>query len=253
MEGNYVMALDVGTTTIRCHLIDKSTYVIGMASDQVELLYPETGREEIDPEKLWTTVLKVVRAAVQIATSKIEELEKERYNHFVSPVLILGSKSIFDPIKKINLPLFKTTPTKKKCKLQQNFRYPVRDTVGPLALDGLDIHQPIQVLGLYGEYPIATPEPKLSFLKVNRHWSPRTARCVDPCYTKAKLANSLARHAGPFTGHAGAYTDHAAPHTLDTLAHTLSMLSTTVHASPDTLVHTLITLLHKHWTRWLIH
>nr|CAD7439507.1 unnamed protein product [Timema bartmani] len=34
MEGNYVMALDVGTTTIRCHLIDKSTYVIGMASDQ---------------------------------------------------------------------------------------------------------------------------------------------------------------------------------------------------------------------------
>nr|CAD7194093.1 unnamed protein product [Timema douglasi] len=41
---------------------------------EVELLYPETGREEIDPEKLWTTVLKVIRSAVENAGVSLNQV-----------------------------------------------------------------------------------------------------------------------------------------------------------------------------------
>nr|CAD7439506.1 unnamed protein product [Timema bartmani] len=122
-----------------------------MVVAQVELLYPETGREEIDPEKLWTTVLKVVRAAVQNieipATSK-EEADSRKGLRIMSAAQS-GLRSIM--ISSVDMDVFVILI--------------VRDTVGPPALDRLDIHQPTQVLGLYGEYPIATPEPKLSFLK----------------------------------------------------------------------------------------
>ncbi|XP_063242555.1 putative glycerol kinase 5 isoform X2 [Bacillus rossius redtenbacheri] len=67
MEGKFVLALDVGTTTVRCHVLDECTTAQGIAQEQVELLYPEIGREEIDPEKLWTIILKVMRDALSKA------------------------------------------------------------------------------------------------------------------------------------------------------------------------------------------
>ncbi|XP_049960923.1 putative glycerol kinase 5 isoform X1 [Schistocerca serialis cubense] len=64
MDGLFVAALDVGTTTIRCHILDETTSVVGTAVRQVELLYPEPGYVEIDPETLWDAVLGVLKGAL---------------------------------------------------------------------------------------------------------------------------------------------------------------------------------------------
>ena len=36
MESKYVLALDVGTTTVRCYVLDQSTAAIGIASEEVK-------------------------------------------------------------------------------------------------------------------------------------------------------------------------------------------------------------------------
>jgi glycerol kinase len=38
MEGKYVLALDVGTTTVRCYVLDQSTAVIGKACQEVSYI-----------------------------------------------------------------------------------------------------------------------------------------------------------------------------------------------------------------------
>jgi glycerol kinase len=38
MEGKYVLALDVGTTTVRCYVLDQSTAVIGKACQEVSFI-----------------------------------------------------------------------------------------------------------------------------------------------------------------------------------------------------------------------
>ena len=35
MDSKYVLAMDVGTTTMRCHILDQSTAVIGKACYEV--------------------------------------------------------------------------------------------------------------------------------------------------------------------------------------------------------------------------
>jgi glycerol kinase len=38
MEGKYVLALDVGTTTVRCYVLDQSTAVVGEAYQEVSFV-----------------------------------------------------------------------------------------------------------------------------------------------------------------------------------------------------------------------
>ncbi|KAK9891060.1 hypothetical protein WA026_013386 [Henosepilachna vigintioctopunctata] len=78
MEGlhNFI-SLDIGTTTIRCLIIDSSTRVLGSAFAKVELLYPEECRVEIDPEWLWDTIISVVKNALydaKISASEVKSL-----------------------------------------------------------------------------------------------------------------------------------------------------------------------------------
>ncbi|KAK7861772.1 hypothetical protein R5R35_010789 [Gryllus longicercus] len=67
MDGKFVAALDVGTTTIRCYIFDQSTIAVGSACDKVRLLYPQPGRVEIDPEELWKAAVGVVNGAIKAA------------------------------------------------------------------------------------------------------------------------------------------------------------------------------------------
>ncbi|GLH12946.1 Uncharacterized protein GBIM_17603 [Gryllus bimaculatus] len=65
MDGKFVAALDVGTTTIRCYIFDQSTTAVGSACDKVRLLYPQPGHVEIDPEELWKAAVGVVNDAIK--------------------------------------------------------------------------------------------------------------------------------------------------------------------------------------------
>ncbi|KAH0539310.1 putative glycerol kinase 5 [Cotesia glomerata] len=66
----YIVALDVGTTTIRCHILDNKAVTIASAAEKVELLYPKAAYVEINPDQLWESIIKVLKDAVD--ASKID-------------------------------------------------------------------------------------------------------------------------------------------------------------------------------------
>jgi len=61
--GKYVMALDVGTTTIRSMVYDVKGRVVGTAARPVQYLQGD-GRTEIDPDLLWDDALSVMKSSV---------------------------------------------------------------------------------------------------------------------------------------------------------------------------------------------
>ncbi|KOB58237.1 putative glycerol kinase 5 [Operophtera brumata] len=60
MEEQFILALDIGTSTIRSYIYNSRADVVGKAVDQVILHYPSAGCVEIDPEELWESVVAVV-------------------------------------------------------------------------------------------------------------------------------------------------------------------------------------------------
>lgn len=88
-EKKYIAALDIGTTSLRCFIYDSNVRICGVASEKVkcidivaihcrrlkiflrfikiELLYPQPGYCEINPDDLWTAVLKTIREAIENA------------------------------------------------------------------------------------------------------------------------------------------------------------------------------------------
>uniref|UniRef100_A0AAY5EBX4 Carbohydrate kinase FGGY N-terminal domain-containing protein n=1 Tax=Electrophorus electricus TaxID=8005 RepID=A0AAY5EBX4_ELEEL len=69
------LSLDVGTTSIRCHVYDKNATVRGSCSAKVSLLYPEPGWVEMDPEDLWRSFVTVVKGAVHDSGLQMCQME----------------------------------------------------------------------------------------------------------------------------------------------------------------------------------
>ncbi|XP_017058066.1 putative glycerol kinase 5 [Drosophila ficusphila] len=63
----YILALDVGTTCVRSFVLDDRCVVRGSAVDAVELLNPQPGYFEIEPEILWRKIVNVITLAVKDA------------------------------------------------------------------------------------------------------------------------------------------------------------------------------------------
>ncbi|XP_071764110.1 glycerol kinase 5 [Centroberyx gerrardi] len=72
---SFILAVDVGTTSIRCHVYDKDAKVRGSCSTKVVLLYPEPGLVEMDPDALWKGFVTVVKGAVQDAGLQMRQIE----------------------------------------------------------------------------------------------------------------------------------------------------------------------------------
>lgn len=64
---SYIAAVDVGTTSIRCQIINSQALCISTASETINLLYPQLGYVEIDPDELWNNVCNVIRKAISSA------------------------------------------------------------------------------------------------------------------------------------------------------------------------------------------
>ncbi|KAI8118783.1 putative glycerol kinase 5 [Lucilia cuprina] len=64
---HYIAALDVGTTTVRCFVLNEKCEIRGSAVEAVELLNPKPGYFEIEPEGLWRKIVRVIKTAVQNA------------------------------------------------------------------------------------------------------------------------------------------------------------------------------------------
>ncbi|XP_012693823.2 putative glycerol kinase 5 [Clupea harengus] len=72
---SYIVAVDVGTTTIKCHVYDKEANVRGSCSRKVCPLYPKPGYVEIDPEEVWLSFVAVVKGAVQDAGLQMKQIQ----------------------------------------------------------------------------------------------------------------------------------------------------------------------------------
>uniref|UniRef100_A0A240PPN5 Glycerol kinase 5 n=1 Tax=Anopheles epiroticus TaxID=199890 RepID=A0A240PPN5_9DIPT len=77
-DPHYIATLDVGTTTIRCFIYAAQTngepVTVGTAYDQVDLIYPVPGWVEINPNKLWKSVLQTIQKATEDAKLSIGQL-----------------------------------------------------------------------------------------------------------------------------------------------------------------------------------
>lgn len=66
-EEKFIAALDIGTTTIRCIIFDQSLQVRGSAHDEVQLLYPQPGHVEIEPEDFWQRIRSTIQRSIRDA------------------------------------------------------------------------------------------------------------------------------------------------------------------------------------------
>ncbi|TKS80091.1 putative glycerol kinase 5 [Collichthys lucidus] len=71
----FILSVDVGTTSIRCHIYDKEAQIRGSCITKVVPLYPEVGHVEMDPDALWTGFITVIKGAVQGANIHMSQIE----------------------------------------------------------------------------------------------------------------------------------------------------------------------------------
>ncbi|XP_053952669.1 putative glycerol kinase 5 [Anastrepha ludens] len=70
----YIATLDVGTTKVRCFIIDDSCEVLGSSTEWVDLLNPQPGYFEIEPESLWRKIVSAINNAVIDAQLKPSDI-----------------------------------------------------------------------------------------------------------------------------------------------------------------------------------
>ncbi|OXA48798.1 putative glycerol kinase 5 [Folsomia candida] len=66
-EEEFIAALDVGTTTVKCLIFDKAARVRGQEATPIRIEYPKPRWVEMDPDALWDNVVYVLRGAIQDA------------------------------------------------------------------------------------------------------------------------------------------------------------------------------------------
>ena len=63
--GARILALDVGTTSIRAHIYNSHAIILFEASRDIELLHPKPGWVEMDEEVLWAQTQAVITEAIK--------------------------------------------------------------------------------------------------------------------------------------------------------------------------------------------
>jgi glycerol kinase len=73
--GNYILALDQGTTSSRAILFDKGGRLVATAQQEFPQIYPKPGWVEHDPEAIWEAQLKVARDVLAGQNVNAEDVE----------------------------------------------------------------------------------------------------------------------------------------------------------------------------------
>ncbi|XP_076000642.1 glycerol kinase 5 [Genypterus blacodes] len=71
----FILSVDVGSTSIRCHVYDKEAKIRGSCTTKGVPVYPEVGWVEVDPEVIWTDFVSVVKGAMQDAGLHMHQIE----------------------------------------------------------------------------------------------------------------------------------------------------------------------------------
>lgn len=70
----YVLAVDVGTTSLRSHIYNVQGQIKASSSKKIELLHPKPGWSEMDPEILYKNVVDSMAEAVKAAGIKVKDV-----------------------------------------------------------------------------------------------------------------------------------------------------------------------------------
>lgn len=77
----FIAALDIGTTTIRCQILNRNAEIKGFSYTNVNLIYPQPGHVEINPDELWESTINIIRNAIH------SKFTNTLYLHFYHLVL----------------------------------------------------------------------------------------------------------------------------------------------------------------------
>ncbi|XP_060623775.2 putative glycerol kinase 5 isoform X1 [Anolis sagrei] len=69
-----VVGVDVGSTVLRCHVYDAAATLKGSSAKPVEVVRPQPGWVELNPDSLWTLFVDVVKEAVQVAGIQMHQI-----------------------------------------------------------------------------------------------------------------------------------------------------------------------------------
>ena len=83
ITGGYVLAIDIGTTSIRSHIFDRQANLIANKSENIPLIFPQPHCIEQDPILLWKHCVTVIRESIKEAKITACDL------HCVGKVLFL--------------------------------------------------------------------------------------------------------------------------------------------------------------------
>ena len=72
--GNYIGAIDQGTTSSRFMVFDRSGKIVSVAQKEHEQIYPKPGWVEHDPAEIWLRVTEVINEAMEAKGLKPEDL-----------------------------------------------------------------------------------------------------------------------------------------------------------------------------------
>ncbi|KAL5005350.1 hypothetical protein ScPMuIL_018806 [Solemya velum] len=70
----YVLSVDVGTTSLRCHIYDRHGNIRGSSSKRIEMQYPHQGWVEVVPDVLFDQLVLSVKESLQAASLKSQQL-----------------------------------------------------------------------------------------------------------------------------------------------------------------------------------
>jgi glycerol kinase len=74
MSGEYILALDQGTTSSRAILFDRSASPVAVAQKEIEQIYPQPGWVEHRPEEIWESQLAAAHDVIARARVPVEQI-----------------------------------------------------------------------------------------------------------------------------------------------------------------------------------
>lgn len=72
--GNYILAIDQGTTSSRAIIFDKDRNILAIGQKEFKQYFPKSGWVEHDPEEIWQSVVSTCKQAIRKAKIKASEI-----------------------------------------------------------------------------------------------------------------------------------------------------------------------------------
>ena len=89
MTSRYVLGIDVGTTALKAIALEREKGIVAQAEMAHELLSPQAGWAEEDPERWWTTTVEAIRQLLKDIPA--ESIEAVGVSGMVPAMVILDA------------------------------------------------------------------------------------------------------------------------------------------------------------------